>query len=285
MRHLIWSLAAFVGVVQMAFSGELLTTSDTASFDCDTVVPHAVTSSSAVTLPKYAANATITVVTPSGKSSTLVSGASAYSWTPDEGGMWTVKNSVEGTAEFTVRYTLFPGTEGAGTAESPLKIVDGDELVDLVNESRIDSGTVFSLNGGEGLYSRLECPDGYGVLLLGDGLYRLDESADGLVVASEVADFVADTVGEGPDRRGKKRDPWPGIAFTGDGWAGSADAASTLTVTSPKGVASSNAHVGSGAVEFAPDATGVWTVELSYGSTTLTSAVTVTDFGTVLFVR
>ena len=254
------------------------------TFSLDTLVPRAMTTSGSISLP-CASGATVAVTSPAGKSSTLAAGTGAYTWTPDEGGFWTLSNSKEGTTTFTVRYSNFPGTEGAGTEASPLKVVDEEELVDLVAAGRVGNGTVFTLCGGDNLLSRLERPEGYGIVAKADGNFALDSSDPRLVAGISSSEFVLDLENEGPNRRGNRRDLWPDIAYTGDGWAFAADAASTLTLTPPEESPVATAKTGTGAVPFIPHKSGTWTVTLAYGSTVLTGEIKVCDSGMYIMVR
>jgi len=276
--------APFLSAVS-AFAGVLVETSaPSAPFRFETLTPRAITSSGAVSLP-CAAGATVSVASPAGKGGTLAAGVEAYAWTPDEGGLWTLSSSADGTATFTVRYSFFPGTEGAGTEASPLKIVDGEELADLVAGGRAGNGTVFTLCGDDGLMSLLERPAGYAIVAKADGKYMLDSSDPRLVAGISSPEFVLDLETEGPNRRGKKSHPWPDIAYTGDGWARDSTAASTLTLTPPGGTAATAAHTGTGTVPFAPRMAGIWNVALAYGSTTLTGQIEVVPEATVMILR
>ena len=268
-----------------ALAGVLVESSaPSTAFYFETLVPRAVTTAGAVSLP-CASAATVTVASPAGKSSTLAAGTGAYTWTPDEGGLWTLSSSKDGTTTFSVRYSSFPGTEGAGTEASPLKIVDFAELSDQVSGGNAGNGTVFALCGGDNLMSLLEMPAGYAIVSLGGGKYMLDSYDPKLAASSVSPEFVADMETAGPNRRGLKPDPWPGIAYTGDGWAFNATAASTLTLTPPGESPDATAKTGTGAVSFVPRKSGTWTATLAYGSTTLTAEIDVRDPGTVLYLR
>lgn len=97
--------------------------------------------------------------------------------------------------------------------------------------------------------------------------------------------IVADTNGEGPDRRVREPGPFPAIAYSGDNWLGGAAAESTLTLVSPSGASTSYNLAGTGARAFHPRETGDWTVTLVSGSGTVSGTVTVVAAATVLIVR
>ena len=279
-------LLAFACAGAFAMSAAELATSTEVVFFADTIVPHAATNLP-VSLP-YGAGVTLKATPPGGTAATLVSSAGSagtYSWSASCGGVWTLQNSAEGTTTFTVRYGFFPGTEGDGTAASPRKIMDAEELRDLAGTGAVGDGTVFTLNGADNLLASLKRPAGFAIIVLDDGSYALTAAADGLLIVGGAAAFVADSRFPGPDRKGFRRGPWPGVAYTGDGWAGSATTSSTLTFTPPCGVATNEAHVGTGTVLFSPDKSGVWTIGLAYGSTSLVGTIVVTEKGFSMSIR
>lgn len=278
------SLAAAISLRAVAAS---VATSNTATFDLDDAdEPIVVKSVDAVSLP-YAKAVTVKQTTPAGATSTLVSSASSagsYSWNPSAGGEWKFANSRDGEAVFLVRYTLF-GAEGDGTAASPLKLVDGEELAELVGAGTFGDGCVFELMGDYNTFAQLERPEGYAILVRSDGNYELDESASGKVYSSLPASFGVETKKTGYDRTlGRLQEALP-IAYTGDGRLRSASASSTVTVTSPSGASSSLPFVGTGAMDFTPDEKGVYTVTLAYGSKSMVANIAFTGGGFFLVVR
>ena len=88
---------------------------------------------------------TVKLAAPDGTETTVVSSASSAGTAAlpitAVGGVWTARSSRSGTATFTVRRSL-DGTLGAGTAASPAKLVDGDELIDY----NAGDGYVFEAN-------------------------------------------------------------------------------------------------------------------------------------------
>ena len=74
----------------------------------------------------YFAGETVTATLSGGAALTLVSAAAANGSVAlnfNAGGVWTLANSAQGSATFTVRHSIF-GTLGEGTSASPAKIVD-----------------------------------------------------------------------------------------------------------------------------------------------------------------
>ena len=138
--------------------------------------------------------------------------------------------------------------------------------------------------------------------LSSDGLWRLDNSNGSVAfvgVAWETFDAAwrqagdgrtaaLDTVGEGPDRKLKKREV-PPVAYSGDDWAGDLSKASTITFTPPEGSgleATAWNRTGDGAETFVFGATGDWTVTLAFADgTTRTATIAIESAGFMLTVR
>ena len=176
----------------------------------------------------------VTMTAPGGGETTLASGTiggGSYPIPLTAGGLWTLENSAQGTATFTVRHSIF-GTLGAGTAESPAKIVDATELMDLASAGIARDGYVFVLCGDEGLAGRLVMPPGFRAEDIGGGALKLVEDPN--VFTSEVYVYSLDTILNGPDRT-VKAGRW-NLTYSGDDWAGDVAKASRIVVTSPKGV-------------------------------------------------
>ena len=78
----------------------------------------------------------------------------------------------------------------------------------------------------------------------------------------------------------------PPVSYSGDGWMGSVDKASVLTLTAPSGASTRIDLTGAGARQFAFDETGTWTVrlEMQADGSVLESSVNVVG-GFVLVVR
>ncbi len=207
-----------------------------------------------------------------------------YPWTPDAGGVWTLENPGAGTAHVSVRYSLF-GTQGSGTTADPMKIVDDEELADLVSDGAAGAGTVFLLKGTASL-GDLVPPSGFAVEDLG-GRYRLQASGTaGQLFASYPGAFPLDTRQPGPDRIATRRDVVQ-IAHSGDGWKREvASATSALAVTTPSGTSTNfPALSGDGAVSLRLNESGLWSVALSPSSSqALAGTITVGEPATVLSV-
>ena len=233
---------------------------------------------------------TVRVSAPDGTASTLVSDASAAGTATlalDAGGVWTLERSGQGmshdASEITVRRSLY-GTLGNGTAASPAKLVDGDELRDY----GADENYVFALDGAEGLLSRLVIPSGCRMEEAGDGVWRLVSSADGSQYAWAEIVYPADAAQEGPNRKLKKREA-PPVAYSGDDWAGDLSKAATVTFTPPEGSgleATTWNRTGEGAESFTFNAKGVWMVTLTFAdSTTRTALIDMQTSGLLIVVR
>ena len=182
-----------------------------------------------------------------------------------------------------MRYSYY-GTQGAGTAEDPAKLVDGDELADLMDAGTAGDGYVFTLEGNEArLLDVLLVPAGYCLQRAGDGAWRIVSSDDGCEFVGESVVFMADAKQEGPNRR-TEPDGIPPVAYSGDDWAGDESAESTITLRSPSGVDSVFNLTGTGAHVFSAWTAGSWTVTLTTASGTQTATVNVTG-GFMLIVR
>ena len=291
MKHRGPAAAALVCALALAARGDdaPLATSAAASFDLDT---NGGSTFSVTSLPAraltYRAGDTISATGPNGATSWVMQSAAATAgtvvWTPTAGGAWTLVNSGAGTADFWVRKSLVEGPQGAGTSADPVRIEDDAELVDLVSGGSLESGTVFSMIRSATL-DGLCLPEDCAIANLGGGLFCVDASVGGLLYADAAATLRLDTEEEGPDRKAVKGRSVP-IAYSGDDWKGG-DAASTLTLTSPSGVATSfSALSGSGAETFGFNEAGVWTVALVPASgTALSGTVEVMKPATIFSFR
>lgn len=205
----------------------------------------------------------------------------------DAGGVWTVANTAQGTATFTVRRSL-DGTLGDGTAASPAKLVDGDELQDY----GAGENYTFTLDGADGLLARLVVPPRFRLEGVGEGVWRIVASADGSQYACAEIAYPADSAQEGPDRETGKRDALP-VAYSGNGWAvvatGAALPTATITFMPPEGSgleATTWNRTGNGAEAFTFNANGDWTVTLAFADgTTKTATITIKIAGFILIVR
>ena len=213
---------------------------------------------------------TVTVVSPSGDRTTLIaaeSDATSAALNLNAGGVWTLENSEQGTATFTVRHSLY-GTQGAGTAASPAKLVDGDELVDL----SVGDGYVFRLEPVEALLDALSIPLGFRLVKVDDTTWRIVTSADGCLYAAAEIVYPIDSVEAGPNRSSKKKEVLP-VSYSGDDWVRDMSKASTLTFVAPDGVESTVSLNGTGAAQFKFHTSGVWTVRLTMADGSMKTAI------------
>lgn len=289
-KHALPAAAALVCALAFAARGDatpLGDPSNAATFDLDTNCGVTIRVRSLDALPLTVREGeTITQTAPGAFAPAAFYGPAEYAgsvpWSPTEGGTWTLVNSGSGTAVFGVRYSLF-ASQGSGTAASPLRLVDDDELVDVVASGTARDGTVFTLENSTSITS-LDQAAGFGVVSLGDGLYRLKALSDGPLFADEPSAFRLDTERPGPDRKAVKKEDLL-IAYTGDGWLGG-DAASTLTVTAPSGTQTDYARTGSGALALRPSEAGVWTLALAQTSgPSLTGTIDVKELATFFQMR
>ena len=226
----------------------------------------------------------VTLTSPGGSTSVLCDGGNAVVQSValplDAGGLWTAENSKQGVATFTVRHSLY-GTLGDGTAASPAKLVDGDELVDY----SAGDGYVFTLNGADSLFGALAIPAGYRLEEAGDGVWKIVSSADGSEYAWAALAWTVDSEQKGPNRALKGKTPVL-VAYSGDNWGlRDATASSSLAVRSPSGAETVYALAGTGAYLFQPTEYGDWTLELADGTRTLAAVISVNNYGTIIQVR
>lgn len=204
----------------------------------------------------------VTLTSPGGTATTLAaadSGSSGVEFKSqlDAGGLWTLENSRQGAASFTVRHSIY-GTLGDGSAASPARIVDEDELIDY----NAPAGYVFVLEGADALFGALRLPSGVQLEKADGGGWRIVSSADGREYAWGDVAWTVDSVGDGPNRR-VIRGHEPPVAYSGDDWTGDAAKASTLTFVSPQGETTTIQRTGTGAVVFTFNRTGTWAVSLT----------------------
>ena len=188
-------------------------------------------------------------------------GFGKYAWTPESGGYWFLTNSTEGAATFLVRYSLFPETQGKGTADDPVKIVDGEEIAELIAAGTLAEGSVFSL-GGMASVDGIAVPEGLAIEGLSDGVYRFTAVDDGMLYRSSAKAFIVDSKKSGPDRRWRLGQSI-GIGYSGDNWTGAADAQSTLEIVSPAGTVEEKVFSGTGVDGFDPAERGVYRLTLT----------------------
>ena len=276
MKRQLVALLCLAAASSLYADGEALATSAEFASPLDTLVAmRAVAAVDGLTGLVYRVGETITVTSPGGSETTLVDSAAVNgtydAWRPSEGGVYTFTNDREGTATFSVRYSIF-NAQGAGTVQSPAILMDDDELVDLVDAGTAAAGYVFSLDGTATI-SGLVPPSGLIVVPQSEGLWRLAESEDGLLTDSPSFASRIDTAAEGPNRKmpaGMRALP---IAYSSDNWRGSPSAASTLEFSSEDGTSTFENCLGTGVLDVDMNH-GVWTITLTAGERVYTSVIT-----------
>ena len=236
---------------------------------------------------RYRAGDTITLTAPDAKSATPVSDAAAtgaHSWTPDSGGVWKAANSSEGEVSFLVWHSLF-GLGGAGTESNPAEVVDADDFAATLVLADSIQGFVFATDGCD--VDAFSLPDGYGVVALGGGAYKIVAAAEGFICEGPAVAFPLDTRRSGPDRKVRKGESIPAIAYSGDDWRlANSTASCSLSFMAPSGIGTSSEFTGSGAYMHEFDETGVWTVTLAgENATTLVAHINLVKDGMAIVVR
>lgn len=288
MKKLLLSFALSVSTVFMLYADDVsVADSNVLTASLDTIGSvHAITSiADAVTLVCRPGSMVTAADADSGETRTLTASASgSVSWMPTAGGLWTLYSSLDGQAEFTVRYSLF-GAQGTGSVSDPFKIVDGEELADMADAGTMTDGCYLTLRGASGLMGELFMPSGYALLELDSGDFRFAAASGGLVYCGTPVTSFIDAKNTGPDRKMKRNKGSRRIAYSGDNWCGDPASDATLTLVSPSGVETDMALSGTGSVEFDPDEIGLWSVILSYDTVMLTSSVTVCPKGMSIIIR
>lgn len=204
-------------------------------------------------------------------------------WTPSAGGIWELSNTQDGTARFTVRYSLFGNAgQGDGSAENPVKIVDCTEVKDLAEND--SDGFAFVLLNGEAWSADMELPAGFSVSDIGDGKYMLEVSSDDKVYSSLSKRSVLYTDGAGPNRQMRIRETRH-VSYSGDNWLGSGQAGSVVAMVSPSGTSDERQHTGTGFDIFAPTEKGRWNMTLESENIEFSAFVDVLGWGTAISIR
>ena len=233
-----------------------------------------------VALPYRIAQRVTVVGEDASSASTLVEsaeGAGEYLWTPSGGGYWMLENSVEGSATFLVRHSLFPESQGAGTANDPAKIVDDGEIPEMIAAGQISSGYVFSL-GGAASPETLVLPFGWALQGVADGIYMLVAASSEKLYESAGVPFMVDSRRLGPDRRWRTGVD-AAISYSGDNWIGDAAKRCVLTIVAPSGATEETVLSGTGLYGFRPLESGVYRLMLSTDSTNMASRVSAATGG------
>ena len=237
--------------------------------------PYAVVSADKGATVTYRKGESVSVILPDGSISKLVeeqAGSGVVAWMPEAGGVYTLTNSVSGTAVFTVRHSDF-GTQGVGTQEDPVKIMDDAEIADLAASGNLADGMFVFLCGPSVSIGGSSRPSGLSVLYAGERLYRMLSDSTGKCYTGRSVSSVLETMRPGPDRRIKLRDALA-IAYSGTMWLGNSAGSSVLAIESPSG-SSTNEFDDTGSIAFCPTETGTWKITLNVDGTVLTSNVSV----------
>ena len=223
----------------------------------------------------------VTLTAPDGTTTTLIASSSAATGVTfpslDAGGLWTLSGSKSGAVTFTVRHSI-DGTLGGGTAASPARIVDGDELMDY----GAGEGYTFTMEGADTLLGALRLPSGFRLEDVGGGTWRISASVNGSLHEWAEIGWRADSRYEGPNRRSRS-DTVPPVAYSGDGWRGNASKAATLTFVAPDGTDTVLNMTGAGAESFTFDKPGHWTVLLAADGKTSTADIFIRDLFMIKF--
>ena len=285
LRPIISALCLATALGASADETPLATTQQACAFAFDSLTPQPfrVAALSPATVLPYLSLQAVKATAPDGTVTTLASAgntAGTVDWTPSAGGVWVLENSVEGRALFSARHGLF-GTQGAGTASDPLKIVDGDELADLIQSGTAEEGSVFTTDPLLPAAAVI-LPAGWAVSRTAQGLV-LAESTGGLLFEGPAATLGFDSRQPGPDRRIHAKEALP-IAYSGDGWDGSETASSQLTLVSPREQTTELPLTGTGAhpFQFSP---GLWQVSLAANGKTDVASIFIVPEGTCMFLR
>ena len=268
---------------------EAAVATDTATFSIDTRrIVKTQAELSAMMNAVYGAGETVTMTSPAGAESTLVSAAAEDGTVEvkthiDAGGRWTFANSVQGTATISVRNSVFGTPGGDGTAASPAHLVDGEALVDFEAAGTAGDGYVFDVSGVDGLLAELVLPAGYSIEPAGEGVWRMIESTDGAQYIAS-APYSLDTEKTGPDRFAVVRSVLA-VSYSADAIGTSAGA--TMTLRSPSGVETSYpaSSAESDGETFVLRESGDWTLTLVRGNSSWTAVISAVPGGFVLIVR
>ena len=222
----------------------------------------------------------------SGVTETVVADAAKagyVDWTPSSGGVWVLCNAQDGTARFTVRYSLFGNVgQGDGSVSNPVKIVDNAEVKDIAETD--PDGFAFVLLGGGMWSADMELPKGFSVSDIGDGKYMLEVSSDDKVYSSLSKRSVLYTDGAGPNRQMRIRETRH-VSYSGDNWLGSGQAGSVVAMVSPSGTSDERQHTGTGFDIFAPTEKGRWNMTLESENIEFSAFVDVLGWGTAISIR
>jgi hypothetical protein len=275
------STALFIAAFALQAEVAPLAVSADFAFSVDTCAKTVLVKSlDAVALPYRIAQRVTAAGEDAAGASTLVEsaeGTGEYLWTPTAGGVWMLENSVEGSATFLVRHSLFPESQGAGTESDPAKIVDDDEIPEMIAAGQVSSGYVFSLCGAASPET-LDLPSGWALQGVADGIYMLVAASGEKLYESAGVPFMVDSRRPGPDRRWRTGVD-AAISYSGDNWIGDAAKRSVLTIVAPSGATEETILPGTGLYGFRPLESGVYRLMLSTDSTNMASRVSTATGG------
>lgn len=210
----------------------------------------------------FRAGDSLTVTAPDGTTSTTTKIADSMESLPiNAGGLWTFSNPRQkGTVSFTVRHSIY-GTLGDGTEVSPAKLMDSEELSDLIENGVAGDGYFFRLDSGS-LIAALQLPSGYCLTESANGLFRMNESEDGCCYVCADVGYPIDAKRSGSKRRIYQQDVLP-VAYSGDSWRRDPAKTSTLTIVDPDGVENDPYELAGTGVKSIPfNKLGVWRLRL-----------------------
>ena len=210
----------------------------------------------------YRAGDSLMVTAPDGSTSTTTKIADSMESLPiNAGGLWTFSNPRQkGTVSFTVRHSIY-GTLGDGTEVSPAKLMDSEELADLIENGVAGDGYFFKLDS-DSLIATLQLPIGYCLTESANGLFRMNESEDGCRYVCADVGYPIDAKRSGSRRRIYQQDVLP-VAYSGDSWRRDPAKTSILTIVDPDGVENDPYKLAGTGVKSIPfNKLGVWRLRL-----------------------
>ena len=210
----------------------------------------------------FRAGDSLTVTAPDGTTSTTAKTADSMESLPiNAGGLWTFSNPRQkGTVSFTVRHSIY-GTLGDGTEVSPAKLMDSEELSDLIENGVAGDGYFFRLDS-DSLIAALQLPSGYCLTESANGSFRMNKSEDGCRYVCADVGYPIDAKRSCSGRRIYQQDVLP-VAYSGDSWRRDPVKTSILTIVDPDGVENDPYELaGTGVKSISFNKLGVWRLRL-----------------------
>lgn len=288
------ALASFsAGILPYVLTGAQLAASADCTYPLDTVgdwprVLKTPADVAALRFAIYKAGDTLTTTSPDGAVLVSSKTSDAKEALPlTGGGLWTFANDKQnGEVSFTVRYSIY-GNQGEGTETSPAKLVDSEELADLVDVGIAGDGYVFSWNGAGSLLAVMVLPAGFCLEQRADGTWRIVTSENGGLFTCAEISYQLDSKKDGPNRNLKIHDSRH-VAYSGDYWRRDMSKSAILEFIPPDGKAPTVFDLcGTGATEnsFTFDQTGAWKVRLTMADGTVREAIIRVKKGLVLSIH